>query len=122
MPTKVDIKKGGLIPESLADRWELLVAEAAKRIKQKRDQIKTTIGARPYHGLPVDETELRSRWMQIRKDPNALFDVFSENVRFTKDGRALLPKKLVESIYRNEGKAVESGNTDSAIIKTEEIA
>jgi len=99
-----------VIPANLAARWELLVSESAKRLKNKRDQISKSIGPRPYRGLPVNETELRSRWMQIRRDQNALFDVFSENVRFTKDGRALLPKKLVESILKYEGKAVESGN------------
>jgi len=99
-----------VIPANLADRWELLVSEASKRLKNKRDQISKSIGPRPYKGLPVDENELRGRWMEVRRDVNELFDIFSENVRFTKDGRALLPKKLVESMYKFEGKAVESGN------------
>jgi hypothetical protein len=109
MATRVDIGKGGVIPAGLADRWELLVGEAAKRIKKKRDQIKTSIGARPYNGLPVDEDELRARWMEIRRDPNAVFDVMAENVRFTKEGKVMLPKELVNKIVDYETKARRSG-------------
>lgn len=107
--TMVNSEKGGIIPANLADRWELLVDEAAKRLNNKRKQIKEAIGSRPYKGMPVDENELRRRWMEIRRDPNAIFEVFAENVRFTKDGRALLPNELVNAIYKGEGKIVESG-------------
>lgn len=106
------VKNDNIVPSGLADRWELLVEEAAKRLKHKRDEIRKTIGPRPYRGLPVNDTELRSRWFEIRKNPEALFDVFSENVRFTKEGKALLPKELVNKIYEFEQGYKSSGEID----------
>jgi hypothetical protein len=98
-----------VIPNGLADRWELLTKESAKILKNKRDKILTSIGSRPYKGLPVDETELRGRWMQIRKDPNELLNVLAENAKFKNDGRVLLPKKLISKITDYESKLKEGG-------------
>ena len=40
-------------PKDIADRWEYTVSTLAKQLQAKRAQIKQTIGARPYRGVPL---------------------------------------------------------------------
>lgn len=98
-----------VVPSGLADRWEILTKETGKILKKKRDKILESIGSRPYKGLPVDEKELRGRWMQVRKDPNELLNILAENAKMKSDGRVLLPKKLMNKIREYETSLKEGG-------------
>jgi len=109
VPRDTKIKVGSKIPIDLADRWELIVREAAKRLFEKRKKIKQAIGPRPYRGLPVSETELLGRYRQIRNDPAAFTNVLAENIKIAKDGRTLLPKDLVSKLVNLETKIREGG-------------
>ena len=109
MPRDTRINLGNKVPIDLADRWELIVSEAAKRLFEKRKKIKQAIGPRPYKGLPVSETELLGRYRQIRNDPGALTNVLAENVKIARDGRTLLPKDLVSKLIDLETKIQEGG-------------
>lgn len=91
-------------PKDIADRWEYTVSTLAKQLQAKRKQIRSTIGARPYRGVPVNEAELLRRYSQIRHDPVALTAVLKENAKFTADGRALVPKALIERMTQMEEK------------------
>ena len=96
-------------PKDIADRWEYTVSTLAKQLQAKRAQIKQTIGARPYRGVPVDEAELLRRYSQIRHDPVALTAVLKENVKFNVDGTALVNKALIEKMTKMEKKLREGG-------------
>ena len=91
-------------PKDIADRWEYTVSTLAKQLQAKRKQIRTTIGARPYRGVPVDDAELLRRYSQIRHDPVALTAVLKENVKFTADGTALVNKALIKKMAEMEKK------------------
>ncbi len=115
MVTKARIKgkkKGtqdSAIPPDLASRWEMIVAEAAKRIFIKRKAMAKTIGQRPYQGLPVKASDLTARWAQIRHDSAALTEVLSGNAKFKEDGKVLVPSALIESMTKEEEKFRKGG-------------
>ncbi|KKN05179.1 hypothetical protein LCGC14_1089880 [marine sediment metagenome] len=93
---------GTEIPPDLAGRWELIVDEVKKIIREKRKRIKAAIGERPYRGLPVEKAELTARWAQIRHDVEGLTEVLQTNTKFKPDGRVLAPKALIRSMIEQE--------------------
>jgi len=105
------IKKGNVIPADLASRWELIVDEAAKRLFERRKQLKAAIGTRPYRGLPVTDDELMRRYATIRHDPEAMTNLLVENAQVEPDGKVLLPKELISTMVEAERKLREGGNT-----------
>lgn len=109
MPRNTKFNLGNKVPIDLADRWELIVREAANRLFEKRKKIKQAIGPRPYKGLPVSENELMGRYRQIRNDPEALTNMLTENIKIARNGRALLPKDLVSKLIDLETKIREGG-------------
>ena len=103
------VHKGNVVPSDLADRWELIVDLAAKRLFDKRKNVKTAIGARPYRGLPVDENEILGRYSEIRHDPEEMTNLLMENAKIKPDGRVLLPKELIGTMMNAERKLREGG-------------
>ena len=101
--------KGPHVPTEFADRWELIVSEAGKRLFERRNRIKQAVGARPFKGLPVSEDELLGRYGQIRRDPEEMLKLLLENVKVAKDGRVLLPKEFVNKLVEMEGKIKDGG-------------
>ena len=94
----------GGIPSQLAARWELLVDEAAKRIKSKRDTIKIAIGEKPYRGIPVTEEDAEVRYMQMRDNAKMQTEALQENVTMSKAGRLLVNKEYLAAIMKIEKK------------------
>ena len=98
------VKSDNVVPTELASRWELIVAEAAKRLFAKRKQIMEAIGARQYKGLPQTEGEAFTRWAQVRQDPEGLTKILTDNVKVTQDGQMLFPKELINDMTRYEAR------------------
>ena len=101
------IKTGGKVkdvPKELAPRWEMIVQEAAKRIKAKRDKIKEVIGERPYQGIPLEDFELEVRLSQMRDNPELQKEALTQNVKKTKDGRLLINKAYLKVLTDYETK------------------
>ena len=94
----------GGIPSDLAPRWELIVTEAAKRIKAKRDTIKIAIGDKPYRGISVTEEEAEIRYLQMRDNAKLQTKSLEENVTMSVDGRLLINKEYVNALRKIEEK------------------
>ena len=94
----------GGIPSDLAPRWELIVDEAGKRIKAKRDTIKMAIGEKPYRGIPVSQEEAELRYMQMRDSAKLQTESLEENVTKSVDGRLLINKEYLKAIKGLEEK------------------
>ena len=94
----------GGIPADLAPRWELIVTEAAKRIKEKRDTIKIAIGDKPYRGIPVTEEEAEIRYIQMRDNAKLQTKSLEENITMSVDGRLLVNKEYIKAIAKMEDK------------------
>ncbi len=94
----------GGIPSDLAPRWELIVQEAAKRIKAKRDTIKIAIGDKPYRGIPVTEHEAETRYLQMRDSAKLQTNSLEENITMSVDGRVLVNKEYIKAIKKMEAK------------------
>ena len=94
----------GGIPSDLAPRWELIVTEAAKRIKSKRDTIKIAIGDKPYRGIPVTEEEAEVRYIQMRNNAKLQTKSLEENITMSVDGRLLVNKEYIKENAKREEK------------------
>ncbi len=94
----------GGIPSEMAPRWELIVSEAGKRIKAKRDTIKIAIGEKPYRGIPVTQEEAEVRYQQMRDSAKLQTKSLEENVTRSVDGRLLINKKYLKAIKGLEEK------------------
>ena len=94
----------GGIPSDMAPRWELIVTEASKRIKAKRDTIKIAIGDRPYRGIPVTQEEAETRYLQMRDNAKLQTKSLEENITRSVDGRLLVNKEYIKAIKRMEEK------------------
>ena len=94
----------GGIPSDMAPRWELIVTEAAKRIKAKRDTIKIAIGDKPYRGIPVTEEEAEIRYLQMRDNAKLQTKSLEENTTMSVDGRLLVNKEYVKALKKMEDK------------------
>jgi hypothetical protein len=92
------------IPVDLAPRWEMIVRESAKALKDKRDKIKVAIGEKPYNSLPIDEDEAVTRYLQMRNDPELHSEALSTNIKKSKDGRILIKKDYLKAITDIENK------------------
>ena len=92
------------IPTELAPRWELIVEEATKRIKAKRDTIKIAIGEKPYRGIPVTQEDAETRYLQMRDNSKLQTEALQENVTMSKEGRLLINKKYLTAIKKMEEK------------------
>jgi len=97
------VRDGRAVPTELAGRWELIVAEAAKRLFAKRKQVLETIGARQYQGLPVSNDKAFARWVQSRQDPETLIKILTDNAKFSDDNRMLFSRALVNKMVELEG-------------------
>ncbi len=95
------------IPTDLAPRWELIVDEAAKRIKAKRDTIKIAIGEKPYRGIPVTEEDAEIRYQQMRDSAKLQTEALQENVTMSKAGRLLVNKDYLKALRKLEKKVRE---------------
>ena len=92
------------IPVDLAPRWELIVDEATKAIKIKRDEIKMVIGEKPYKGIPIDEDEAQRRYVQMRKDVELQTQALEPNIQKAKDGRIMINKEYIKKLIEFETK------------------
>lgn len=87
---------------SFADNAEFVVKTSAKNMFERIKEERKALGTRPYKGLPVDKTELTSRWIQVRRNIPALVDAISKDVVIKPDGRILIRKKLLQSVIETE--------------------
>lgn len=92
-----------------ADEIEYIKNTAAEEMFDKLKKMREALGKRPYEGLPVDEEERMTRYLQIRKDPGALANLIRANSKIKEDGRVLVKKELVKQLQTLEDKARKVG-------------
>ena len=98
------------VPKGLADKWDLLRDTVAEHLFEMRKTLKEAIGGRPYRGMPTDPNELAARWGEIRQgNLPALTEVIKSNVKYTADGRVLVPSALLDSMREQEERRRKGG-------------
>ena len=96
------------LSSGLASKFESVVDILANSLKEKRKELLTAIGERPYKGFPISLKERQARYKEIRNNPSALMEVFKGNAKFKPDGRVLIPKELIKTIQQME-KSIKTG-------------
>lgn len=105
------------VPTEAAARMESAVSLVSQRLMQKRRDLRTKLGARPFRGQPVDSEEGFKQYLQVRHDPVAWAEVLANSVRFSADGRLLVHRDLADSISKFETRLRTGSETEGTVIE-----
>lgn len=100
------------LPTSLADRWETIVSEATKHAFEKRRQMMTAVGERPYKGVKTDPVEMQVKYLHVREDPVALTELLRQNATVKPDGSVRVRKGFIRGMQEQEAKLTQPMRTE----------
>lgn len=88
--------------KSVSERGEEVADIGARHMFDRLMEVRKLVGKRPYRALPVSEKELTNRWLEIRENSDAVYNVLGENMRLSKDGRVLIRRDLIDRVKKIE--------------------
>ena len=80
---------------------------AAERLYKQKQEMRRSMGSKPFGGEEMTEDEAFVEYLSIRINPQAYQKMLQDNMKMGRDGRPLIKKELVDAIIKMEKKIKE---------------